>query len=73
MRQLWEPLPEPLDQFPYFVAYCLRELGLAEYPTKQQVAVADWMGNGPTRQLTVAFRGLGKSLLASLCAVETAH
>ena len=69
MRQLWEPLPEPLDQFPYFVAYCLRELGLAEYPTKQQVAVADWMGNGPTRQLTVAFRGLGKSLLASLYAL----
>ena len=69
MRQLWEPLPEPLDQFPYFVAYCLRELGLAEYPTKQQVAVADWMGNGPTRQLTVAFRGLGKSLLASIYAL----
>jgi hypothetical protein len=69
MRQLWEPLPEPLDQFPYFLAYCLRELQLAEYPTKQQVAVADWMGNGPTRQLTVAFRGLGKSLLASLYAL----
>jgi hypothetical protein len=27
------------------------------------------MGNGPTRQLTVAFRGLGKSLLASLYAL----
>ena len=69
MKQLWEPLPEPLDRFPFFLAYCLRELGLAEYPTKQQIAVADWMGNGPNRQLTVAFRGLGKSLIASLYAL----
>ena len=69
MRQLWEPLPEPLDQFPFFLAYCIRELGLADSPTKQQCAVADWMMNGPNRQLTVAFRGLGKSLIASLYAL----
>jgi hypothetical protein len=69
VKQLWEPLPEPLDQFPFFLAYCLRELSLAEYPTTQQIAVADWMANGPNRQLTIAFRGLGKSLLASLYAL----
>lgn len=68
MKQLWEPLPEPLDQFVYFLAYCLRELGLADGPTKQQCAVAQWMQHGPDRSLTVAFRGLGKSILASLYA-----
>lgn len=64
----WEPLPAPLDEFVFFLAYAMRELGLAEEPTKQQCAVADWMQGGPDRQLTVAFRGLGKSLLASLYA-----
>jgi hypothetical protein len=69
MRQLWEPLPEPLQSFPNFVCYLLREQGLAESPTKQQCAVADWMQNGPNKTLTVAFRGLGKSLLASYYAL----
>lgn len=69
MRHQWEPLPEPLNRFPYTLAYCLRELGLAEYPTKQQLAVADWIESGPNRQLTVAFRGLGKSLIASIYAL----
>ena len=65
----WEPLPEPLDRFVYFAAYCIQELGLADSPTKQQCAVCDWMETGPSRTLTVAFRGLGKSLLASLYAL----
>ena len=69
MKQLWEPLPESLQSFPNFVCYLLREQGLASTPTKQQVAVADWMERGPNRQLTVAFRGLGKSLLASYYAL----
>lgn len=64
----WEPLPEPLDRFVFFLAHCMRQLRLAEEPTKQQCAVADWMQYGPDKQLTVAFRGLGKSLLASLYA-----
>jgi len=68
MNERWEPLPEPLDQFVYFLAYCIRELGLADSPTKQQCSVAQWMDKGPNRQLTVAFRGLGKSILASLYA-----
>jgi hypothetical protein len=69
MQQMWEPLPEALHSFPNFVCYLLREQGLASTPTKQQVAVADWMQNGPDRTLTVAFRGLGKSLLASYYAL----
>ena len=69
MRHDWHPLPEPLNEFVYFTAYCLRELGLADQPTKQQCAVADWMENGPDRSLTVAFRGLGKSILASFYAL----
>ena len=70
MNQLWEPLPEELrDSFPNFTCYLLRELGLAEYPTKQQISVCDWMQNGPDKSLTVAFRGLGKSILASFYAL----
>ena len=69
MQALWEPLPEQLHSFPNFCCYLLREQGLATAPTKQQIAVADWMQNGPDRTLTVAFRGLGKSLLASYYAL----
>ena len=70
MKQLWEPLPPVLrDSFPNFTCYLLRELGLADSPTKQQVAVCKWMQEGPDRSLTVAFRGLGKSILASFYAL----
>ena len=69
MKQLWEEMPEQLRNFPQFCCYLLREQGLARTPTKQQVSVAQWMQNGPDRQLTVAFRGLGKSLLASYYAL----
>ena len=69
MRQIWEEMPEELRSFPQFCCYLLREQGLATTPTKQQVAVAQWMQDGPNRQLTVAFRGLGKSLLASYYAL----
>ena len=61
--------PEQLESFPNFVCYLLREQGLASTPTKQQCAVAEWMEKGPDRSLTVAFRGLGKSLLASYYAL----
>ena len=69
MRQTWEPLPEELHSFPNFVCYLLREQGLASSPTKLQIAVAKWMQEGPDRTLTVAFRGLGKSLLAAYYAL----
>ena len=70
MKELWEPLPPQLrDSFPNFTCYLLRELGLADSPTKQQIAVCKWMQEGPDRSLTVAFRGLGKSILASFYAL----
>ena len=70
MKELWEPLPPALrDSFPNFSCYLLRELGLADTPTRQQIAVCDWMQNGPDKSLTVAFRGLGKSILASFYAL----
>jgi len=70
VKELWEPLPPVLrDSFPNFTCYLLRELGLADSPTRQQISVCDWMQNGPERSLTVAFRGLGKSILASFYAL----
>jgi hypothetical protein len=69
MQQPWEPLPEQLQSFRNWVCYLLREQGLADKPTRQQCAVADWMQYGPDRSLTVAFRGLGKSILASYYAL----
>ena len=70
MNELWEPLPPALrDSFPNFACYLLRELHLADTPTRQQIAVCDWMQNGPDKSLTVAFRGLGKSILASFYAL----
>ena len=65
----WFVLPEPLHDFRNFCAYLLREQGLADKPTRQQCSVADWMQHGPDRSLTVAFRGLGKSILASYYAL----
>jgi hypothetical protein len=70
MKELWEPLPPQLrDSFPNFTCYLLRELGLADAPTKQQISVCQWMQEGPDKSLTVAFRGLGKSILASFYAL----
>jgi len=70
VNELWEPLPPALrDSFPNFACYLLRELHLADTPTRQQIAVCDWMQNGPDKSLTVAFRGLGKSILASFYAL----
>ena len=70
MIELWEPLPKVLrDSFPNFTCYLLRELGLADTPTRQQLRVCEWMQNGPDKSLTVAFRGLGKSILASFYAL----
>lgn len=58
---MWEPLPKELRPFPHFACYLLRELGLAEAPTKQQLGISDWMWRGPDRQITVGFRGVAKS------------
>ena len=64
MKELWEPLPKVLrDSFPNFTCYLLRELGLADTPTRQQLRVCEWMQNGPDKSLTVAFRGLVNQFL----------
>lgn len=82
MTLAWHGLPEELHDFPRFVCYAMREQGLIRdpndrygdpskttTPTTQQIAVCRWMATGPNRSLTVAFRGLGKSLLASYYAL----
>ena len=65
----WEPLPEELQPFPFFVCYLLRELDLAEAPTKQQLSILYWMWEGPNRQITVGFRGVAKSTIAAFYAL----
>lgn len=72
------PIPDELGvgRFPYFVCYLLRELGLAEEPTKQQLGICDWLENGPLdlngtqRSITCGFRGVAKSTMAALRALH---
>jgi len=68
----WTPIPPELGvgRFPYFFCYILRELGLAEVPTKQQLRICDWQENGPSRQITVGFRGVAKSTIAAARALH---
>lgn len=68
----WTEIPPELGhgRFPYFVCYLLRELNLAETPTKQQLGICDWMENGPNRQITVGFRGVAKSTMAAFRALH---
>lgn len=67
----WTPLDgDDRYQLPYFVCYLLRELGLASTPTKQQLSILDWMGNGPNSQITVGFRGVAKSTMAAFVALH---
>lgn len=65
----WEPLPEVLEPLPHFATYILRELNLAETPTKQQLGILDYLENGPDRQIVTAYRGCGKSFLTSVYAL----
>lgn len=68
----WTPIPPELGpgRFAYFVCYLLRELNLADTPTKQQMAICEWMENGPDRQITVGFRGVAKSTMAAFRALH---
>ena len=43
----------------------LRDLQLADYPTPVQLQILDYMESGPKRKIVCAFRGVGKSTLAS--------
>lgn len=65
----WEPLPEILEPLPHFATYILRELNLADTPTKQQLGILDYLENGPDRQIVTAYRGCGKSFLTSVYAL----
>lgn len=48
-----------------FVALAWRHLRLPD-PTPIQYQIVDWMANGPDRQVTNGFRGVGKSWLCSV-------
>jgi len=65
----WEPLPEVLEPLSHFATYILRELNLADTPTKQQLGILDYLENGPDRQIVTAYRGCGKSFLTSVYAL----
>ena len=65
----WEPLPPELQVLPNFACYLLRELRLADTPTKQQVSILDYMENGPERQIVTGFRGVAKSTMAAFYAL----
>ena len=69
----WSPLPAELMPFENFTTYLLRELGLADEPTKQQLAICEFMMQGATeanaqkslRKVLSAFRVAAKSTLGS--------
>jgi len=65
----WSPLPAPLVPLPHFCTYMLRELNLADTPTKQQLSIIDYMANGPDRAIIAGFRGVAKSTMAAFYAL----
>jgi hypothetical protein len=65
----WEPLPPELEPLTHFACYLLRELGLADTPTKQQLGILNYLENGPDRQIITAYRGCGKSFLTGCYAL----
>jgi len=67
--QNWEPLPEELQPLSHFTTYILRELSLADTPTKQQLGILNYLEHGPDRQIVTAYRGCGKSFLTSVYAL----
>ena len=50
--------------FKNFLWLCWNAIGLPD-PTPVQYDIAEWMSTGPDRQVTMAFRGIGKSYIAS--------
>ena len=65
----WEPLPDELQPLSHFTTYLLRELNLADTPTKQQLGILHYLENGPDRQIITAYRGCGKSTLTGIYAL----
>lgn len=68
----WTPIPPELGpgRFAYFACYLLRELRLADEPTKQQLRICDWLECGPSRSITVGFRGVAKSTITAFRALH---
>ncbi len=66
---IWQPLPEELEPLAHFTTYILRELSLADTPTKQQLGILNYLEHGPDRQIVTAYRGCGKSFLTSVYAL----
>lgn len=60
---------ESLESLPKFATHILTRLNLAQYPTKQQLGILEWMGEGPSRQITVGFRGVAKSTMGAIVAL----
>lgn len=54
----------PLSDFRNFLSVCWKCLGLPK-PTRRQLAIAHFMQYGPRRKVVEAFRGVGKSWIAS--------
>ena len=65
----WEPLPPELEPLRNFACYLLRELNLADTPTKQQLEILNYLEHGPDRQIITAYRGCGKSFLTGCYAL----
>ena len=65
----WEPLPPELEPLSHFTTYILRELRLADTPTKQQLGILEYLEHGPDRQIITAYRGCGKSFVTSVYAL----
>ncbi len=66
------PIPPELGigGFHRFFCYLLRELNLADEPTKQQLALCWWDENGPSRNIAVGFRGIAKSTISGARALH---
>lgn len=65
----WEPLPPELEPLPHFACYMLRELGLADTPTKQQISILQYLASGPDRLIITGFRGVAKSTMTAFYAL----
>ncbi len=60
-----KPIEQRLgDSFPLFLSLVWKSLDLPS-PTRAQLAIAQYLQNGPKRLQIQAFRGLGKSWIAA--------
>lgn len=65
----WQPLHPELEPLAHFACYLIRELNLADAPTKQQLGILNYLEHGPDRQIITAYRGCGKSFLTGCYAL----